>query len=412
MNQVSQMGRRTISLAQILGLGEDVRVQNPDLQKTSGKNPRWYIRPYIDTLNHETGAIEAKQERIYLGVCAETPKREAIRLKNEVMAKINRRQYVVQAQIPFGDLLDTYLREYVQAPQNLSSSTRAKYESHIKNHIRPAFGELRLAEINTQRIDAMLSAKARAGMAHATRLDLRNLLCGIFTKATAWGYWKEANPAILATAGKEKPVREHKKLSIEDTQRLLAALPEDVGLIVQVSLFCTLRISEVLGLMWKHVDFERNVLLIRQRWYRGDLDEVKTKKSKRDVSMGYLSQTLASRYPGNGHDDEYVFSVRTHVGDWKNPGVCRDDRDILQHFLRPTAKALGIHTEGFGFHSFRREAITHLGAMLGGAQAQRMAGHSKADMTMHYTLEDHRAQDEAVRKLQERLLGDSVGGVQ
>jgi integrase len=269
-----------------------------------------------------------------------------------------------------------------------------------------------MAEVTTQRIDALLSAKAAAGMAHATRLDIRNILCGIFTQAMKWGYWKDANPALLADAGKARAVREQKKLTDDETMRLLAALPADVSVIVQVSLFCTLRISEVLGLQWKHIDFERNVLMVRQRWYRGNLDEVKTDRSRRDVSMGYLGQALMKRYPGNGHDDDFVFSVQTHVGDWNNPGECRDDRDIHQHFLRPAAEALGIYRPGFGFHAFRREAITNMAEAIGLSQAQRMAGHAKADMTMHYTLQDHKSQDEAVRKFQERLLGESAGGVQ
>jgi hypothetical protein len=56
--------------------------------------------------------------------------------------------------------------------------------------------------------------------------------------------------------------------------------------------------------------------------------------------------------------------------------ICRDDRDINQHFLRPVAKALGIYYPGFGFHAFRREAITHLARLLDPFQAQRMAGHT------------------------------------
>jgi len=33
---------------------------------------------------------------------------------------------------------------------------------------------------------------------------------------------------------------------------------------------------------------------------------------------------------------------------------------VLQHFLRPAAEKLGLYHPGFGFHSFRREAVTAL----------------------------------------------------
>ena len=109
---------------------------------------------------------------------------------------------------------------------------------------------------------------------------------------------------------------------------------------------------------------------------------------------------MAALYPGAGHDEDYVFSVHTHVKREKAGRVCRDDRDINQRFLRPAAKALGVYSKGFGFHAFRREAVTELAKHAGANQAQRMAGHSTADMSLHYTQTDFAAQDAAVRDLQ------------
>ena len=60
------------------------------------------------------------------------------------------------------------------------------------------------------------------------------------------------------------------KLSVEETRALLATLPGEVRLIRGTTPYCTLRISEVLGLQWKHVDFEAGKILVRRRWYRGD----------------------------------------------------------------------------------------------------------------------------------------------
>src|SRR5581483_11902904 len=95
-----------------------------------------------------------------------------------------------------------------------------------------------------------------------------------------------------------------------------------------VALFCTLRISEVLGLQWKHVDWDRSVLMVRQRYYRGDLDVPKTRKAKRDVPLGQFADRLRAVWPGPGHEDDFVFSVKTAHR------VCRDDRDINHYFLR------------------------------------------------------------------------------
>jgi integrase len=394
-------GQHTISIAQILALGDDVRVQNPDVLKTAGEKPRWYIRPYVDVFNPETGAIESKQERVYLGSCDEISKREAIRKKNEIMQTINRRQYVVQAQIPFGDFLDVYLKEYVKKPENLSASTQSKYTFHIKNHIRPAFASMCMAEITTKSIDSFLTAKS--SLSWATRTDLKNILCGIFTQAERWGYWKERNPARLATVGRKREVRQKQKLTDEQTRQILAALPFDVRMIVMVALFCGCRISEVLGLQWKHVDFTRGVLMIRQRFYRGDLDVAKSQKSIRDLPLGYLAEDLKLM---QGNPEDFVFTVQTHVGNWNKPGQCRDDRDINQHFLRPAAVQLGLYYKGFGFHAFRREAVTEWMSHNPG-EAMNAAGHATADISRQYTMNDLVKREQMIRRHQERLIGAS-----
>lgn len=380
-----------------------MRLQNPALRQTKGLRPRWYIRPYVDVI--VDGALTTRQERIYLGVCAEMPKREAIAEKNKALAKINRRDYVIRAQINFADLLDLYERDHVRKPENLSASTRAKYLSHLHKHIRPAFGTLRLAEITTQRIEALLTAKALDGLAYATRLDIRNILSGVFTQAERWGYWKERNPALHVNMGRRKAVWDGRKLTTEETRSLLEELPADVARICKAALYGALRISEVLGLTWGNVDFERGLLVIRQRYYRGDVDVTKSEKAERKVPLApELGRELRALWPGEQAKDEYVFSVQTHP-ERKQPGQSRDDRDIHQHFLRPAAVKLGLYWKGFGFHAFRREAVTEIAARAGALQAQRMAGHSKADMSLEYTLADRVAQEKAVRSFEQAVMG-------
>lgn len=60
---------------------------------------------------------------------------------------------------------------------------------------------------------------------------------------------------------------------------------------------------------------------------------------------------------------------------------------------------------GFGFHAFRREAVTEHAREAGSAQAQKMAGHSKADMTQHYVLVDFPEQLRSVVALQRKIRG-------
>ena len=162
-------------IAKFIGMGERVRNQNPPLQKTNGKNPRWFIRPYVDRLQAD-GSVKRDRERIYLGSCADLDRKTASVQRAEVLRRLNNGAYTLQSQINFGEFLDLFEKKFVEAKDNLAASTQAKYAAHLKNHIRPAFGHLAIAEITTLRIDDWLAAKNDAGLSWSTRSDLRNLM--------------------------------------------------------------------------------------------------------------------------------------------------------------------------------------------------------------------------------------------
>jgi integrase len=378
------------------------RFQDPQIQQS--KNGAFFIRPWVDVVT--AAGLERKKKTIVLGPSG-IGKRAAVAKKNEVMATINRADYVIQCQIPFGQFLDEYTVRHVR---KLAASTRAKYENHLKNHIRPAFGELMFCDVSPLRIDDWLKEKEKAQLSWATRTDLRNILSSVFTQAAAWGFWKDRNPVEHISAGKKRAAREKKKLTDDQTRKLLAYVPADVRLMCCTGLFCTLRVSEMLGVQEKHFDFERALILIRQRYWRGDLDETKGEKSTRDVPMGHMAAEFQRLMTGD--PERFVFQIKTRPGWGKREALCRDDRAIHQHFLRPAAEALGFYFKGFGFHSLRREAITAITREVGMEQAMHLAGHTKLDMTLVYELIDHEQQNKGVKAYQERILGKPEGGIQ
>jgi integrase len=375
------------------------RYQEPTLQQTT--RGVWFIRPWVDVI--QNGKVARALKTITIGAMG---KREAQSKAREIMSSINRADYVITSQINVGRFLDEYTAMHVG---RLAASTRAKYCNHLRNHIRPAFEKLMLCDVQTLLVQKWLDAKAapgadgKPGLSWATRTDIRNILSSVFTKAIEWGRWKDQNPIEHVQCGRRRAVREKHKLTEEQTRRLLAALPYDLRIACCVSLFCTLRVSEVLGLQEKHLDFEAGAIRVQQRYYRGDLDIVKSQKAERSLPMGYLSSDLKSLCKGD--PERYVFQIETHP-EWGNKmAISRDDRDLNQHFLRPAAVALGFYCKGFGFHALRREAITALNASLGVTQTMTMSGHNSLEQSADYTLADQVAQDAAVRARQEAIIG-------
>lgn len=295
----------------------------------------------------------------------------------------------------FGSFLDRYIL-HIESPSVLAASTRSKYLRHIRNHIRPAFGHTLMAAIRTWDVQQWLNEKHAAGLAWSTRSDLRNLLGAIFRTAQRWD-WDGKNPVTHASVGRRKTVREKRKLSHADLRRLLDALPDDVRLLSSLTLCTGLRISEALGLEWRHVDFARGVVMVRQRYYRGDLDVTKSERSMRDVPLGHLAAQLRRLWPGESSSGEFIFSIRT------TKGICRSDSSIRRYFLTKAAKKLGLYWPGFGWHTFRREAITAVAGHADAIQAMRMAGHTRMDVTLLYGLDDFTRQSAAVMQFQHQL---------
>jgi integrase len=390
-----------------LALGQRMarrRFQAPTVQQR--KNGTFFIRPWVDVIKPD--GTKGREKRV-IDLDGATSKREAQRIAKEKMEQVNQPDVVLLSQMTVGQLLDTYLAKHVDT--HLGVAAHAKYRSLIKNQIRPFFADSRLCEIRPLVLQEYFDDKRDAGLSWNTRTDIRNVLSGIFERATFWGYWKYKNPVEGIKVGRKQLVYMRHEWSVEDTQRLLAALPEDVRILCATGLLTTLRISEILGLREKHSDPHKRTLTIEERYYRGDISRTKTINSERIIPVSaWLAQELSKLLLGD--PERHIFRIATRP-DWgTRTSFCRDDRSIHRYFLKPAAIELGLYTKGFGFHDLRREAITRYEDQVGLVQASKVAGHSRPVMTLHYTkLETERLRT-GVQNMEDRLLGIPVPGVQ
>ena len=369
--------------------------QMPNVLRYEGRQPYFYVRYRRKVL---VGKNQIKREEKWhkLGYCNEILKREAQRLRDEIMRDVNREVYTLQSQVRFRDFVTVYKEQHVVT---LAPGPRQKYLSLLNNHIVPAFGKLRLCDIGTQEIQVLINSKAEAGLSWWTRNDLRGIISGIFTKAADWGYWNGPNPASRVSLGRKKPKRQRRILTDIQIRLLFIEVPLFVRLMIETVVSTSMRISELLGLKWRCVDLDRGLIYIEERYYRGDTDEPKSDRSKRVLPLGYLTETFRQHRPADATADDYVF---------QKDGEPLDDRAILRDHIRPAAKRLGFYFEGFGWHSFRRQNLTLIqeeGATVFEAQAQ--AGHSRPLMTSEYTIVGLDRREQAVRRVQERLLGNT-----
>jgi integrase len=393
------------------GLRLKVRIQHPGVhERTDRGGSYWHFRYWDDVLQAD-GATKAVRKFRVVGPSKgddRLSKKKAEVERDKFLATINKpsiQEKIADGLVLFSRMVDKYKATHVEAQVAgrflLAKPTRMKYLMHLDQRIVPQWGERRLCEINPDEVQQWLFDTCDSW--HMMN-DLRGIMSGIYTNAEEWGYWPEGrrNPISRVKIGEKWSVRPERILTEEETVRVLARLSDPNLLVIETTIATGARISELLGLKWLHVDLQGGVIHIVQRNWRGDIDDPKSKTSKRPLTLGYLVDRYRVKAAADKAQPEKWVFVRTD-----GSGLPLWDSGVRQT-LKRAAAAEGCDFPGLGPHSFRRANITwrqEVGAS--SIEASKIAGHSTVRMTEEYTKMQLTRQEELTRRIQERLA--SVG---
>jgi integrase len=299
--------------------------------------------------------------------------------------------------IIFGRLAELWRKDYVDNPMvRLATPTREKYNMRLDTHILPRWKDARLADLeNSKAILDWLQAECTSWH---MMIDLRNVMSGIITRAQEWGIIPRsfANPMQWVKVGRKWTVREDRILDDDETAAVFARLEDPQLLICETCLDTGARISEAVGLQLKHFDPKKGTIRIEQRHCRGDIDEPKTKNSRRTLALGTLVERYQAWIKRNNlakPNDWIFFQEDDRTKPMWDSGV--------RKALKIAAVAAGCDFLGFGLHSFRRANITMRQEEGGSAiEASKIAGHATVSMTGDYTVVQLKRQEELTRAIQ------------
>jgi integrase len=315
-----------------------------------------------------------------------------------------------------GNLAELWRKDYVDNPKvKLAKPTRDKYNDRLDCHILPRWKDKRLSDLNDSK--AVLDWLQQRS-SYYMMLDLRNIMCGMITRAKEWGIIPRsyANPMEWVKVGKKWNVRPDRIYTPEETAAVFARLDDPHLLICETCLYTGTRISEAVGLQLKHVDLDAGTIKIAQRHCRGDVDEPKTKNSKRVLALG----ALVDRYKAWIAEkkivkpEDWIFPQDNTAGCRKHCSGPMWDSGVRKA-LKLAARACkpkdspktdpGLDFPGMGLHSFRRANITWRQGVgkASAIEASKIAGHATVSMTGDYTFVDVERQDETTRRIQERM---------
>lgn len=120
----------------------------------------------------------------------------------------------------------------------------------------------------------------------------------------------EFTPAFRGIKPLKQKRTDVEPFSLEEVQRLIDTVRPDFRDYLTVRFFTGLRTGEVNGLKWKHVDLERNLVLVRETVVNGqEEDGVKTDQSIRDITMlPLVRQAIESRLKVRAPGCQWVFA--------------------------------------------------------------------------------------------------------
>jgi integrase len=140
--------------------------------------------------------------------------------------------------------------------------------------------------------------------------------------------------------GRYKPVvqqREQPVWSPEQVRSIIQSVPERYRMLFACAVLTGARLGELLGLQWKHIDFDGRKLRIEQSLWHGPLVTPKTQGSSRTVLFGAaLGKALRNHLQNSQHigPEDFVFS--------KSDGSTLDPDVLRRDALYPALNRLGI----------------------------------------------------------------------
>lgn len=211
------------------------------------------------TVGRDPGTGKQMQRSVYGKTKTEVRKKLA-----QAIAAIDSGTYFEAAKLNLAQWLDLWLETYVQ--DSVKPYTLKSYQTQVKNHIKPALGNIKLSALSTPMIQAFYNS-LKSKLSAKTVKNIHGVLHKALQKATELRYI-QFNPADACALPRIER-KEIKPLDEKQMTAFLAQVEEDpFKNLFLVTLFTGLREGEVLGLSWDCIDFEAGVIVVDKQLQR------------------------------------------------------------------------------------------------------------------------------------------------
>jgi integrase len=275
--------------------------------------------------------------------------------------------------------------------------TKQTYRVYLKARIVPRWGGHRIREMKAVAVERWLGSLE--DLSNGTKAKIKGIMSEVFQHAIRYGWLNDGENPIFAVRQSTKRMRVTEPLEAEEFRALMLKLPQKMRVIGIVAATTGLRISEVLGLKWKDIDWKTLQMDVTRSVVDGIVGKCKTETSRKPVPIDSFTAVELSAWKREtcyAGPEDWVFAserVQGKMPPWADT--------LLDRFLQPAAKKAGI-TKWVGFHTFRHTYSTLLKANNEDVKVvQELMRHANISTTMNiYT----KALTPAKREAQSRVV--------
>ncbi|MCM3602459.1 site-specific integrase [Robertmurraya korlensis] len=359
----------------------------------------WYFAVnYYD----ESGKRRQKKQRGF------NTKKEATEALRKLEVQLNEGTYIESKNVLFSQYIEDWLSI---KKRGISNSTVSLYKGSIKNHIAPSLGNIALSKMKPQHIQKFIARMDEAGLADDTIKRTFNIVNACLNEAVKFGDLA-SNPAAKVDKPKVVP-KEMKIWTIDQIQHFLKCSKNNrLYCAFHLAIMTGLRKGEILGLRWKDVDLEKQVLYVNQTLEQDGKTLKKGAKTKGSVRSVTISPTtkkaLLEHKIQQDIEREFFDSVHKNLDlvICTGNGATYHPRNLTRAFQKLTQKAELPHIR---FHDLRH---THAALMIAQNEPMKLIaerlGHSRITTTMDtYGHLLPNMQHDASNRLDQTIFGES-----
>lgn len=245
----------------------------------NGKEYTYWEARYTEGFDPGTG------KQVQRSITGKTQKEVAQKLK-AATAAIDAGTYAAPSKMTVGQWLDIWSEEYLGSAK---PKTVMLYKATISNHLKPAFGRIKLDALDTHTIKKLYNSLRRPredkpALSPKTIKNIHGIFHKALQQAVKIGYLR-FNPADAC----ELPRMEHREIKPLDDETIAAFMKAIRGhrfeVVYLTMLFTGMRRGEACGLTWDCVDLEQGTIRVDKQLQNvpgqpGEFRLISTKNNK------------------------------------------------------------------------------------------------------------------------------------